>query len=90
MKKWIFAFRVQPPPHTVSARHGGSVFFAWHSRFLRQWYLVAGSYMEKIDPPQMLFVSEEYAREHPSTHFADRPGKPLRLRKKKCEQLSLF
>lgn len=89
MKKWILAFRVDPPAHVVSARTGGSVFFAAYSRWLRQWYLVANGSEEIIDEPEMLFLDEEYASDHPSKIIM-RPEKIRSCRKKKSEQLLLL
>jgi hypothetical protein len=66
MKSWVFTFRVEPPHmQTLMVKSGGSVFDAAYSRWLRQWYLVAGSYMEQIAEPQFIWCSDEYAREHP-------------------------
>jgi hypothetical protein len=87
MKRWIFSFRVEPPNHTVLAKSGGSGFDAYYDRLLEQWYLVAGSHMEKIEQPQMLFLDDEYAREH-ERDLAPPPKKSLR-RSKKPVQMTL-
>jgi hypothetical protein len=87
MKSWVFTFRVEPPHmQTLMVKSGGSVFDAAYSRLLGQWYLVAGSYMEQISEPQFIFVSDEYAREHPR-HWLVAPTVSVR-HKKKDVQLS--
>jgi hypothetical protein len=72
---------------TVMVKSGGSVFNAAYSKWLRQWYLVAGSYMEQISEPQFIWCSDEYARAHPRQTPVRQ--NPLRLRKTKSVQLSL-
>lgn len=86
---WIFSFRIEPPTGVFSARNGGSVFFSAYSRLLDQWYLVANGSEEKIDPPQMIFVSEDYAKAHEKDMRVRRPTIKLRESKKKAIQFEL-
>ena len=87
-KHWTLTFRVTPPNEVISARFGGSVFFAAYSKWLRQWYLIANGTEEKIEEPQMLFLDEEYVREHPSNRFSQIPSKKIRQARRQA-QLSL-
>lgn len=90
MKNWVFTFRVDPPTGTVvSARNGGSVFFAGYSRLLRQWFMVYPGGEEKIDEPQMLFVEDEYAKAHERQNVGRRPTIKLRESKTKPIQFEL-
>jgi hypothetical protein len=89
MKSWIFAFRVEPPPHVFSARNGGSVFFCAYSRVLSQWFMVFPGGEEKIDEPQMIFISDEWAKEHAIEGVVRRPSIKLREGKKKAIQFEL-
>ena len=89
MSLWVFTFRVEPPSCVVSARNGGSVFFAAYSRALRQWYMVLPGGEEKIDEPQMIFVTSEYADTHKRENIARRPSVRLREGKQKLVQYEL-
>jgi hypothetical protein len=89
MKHWVFTFRVEPPAWVVSARTGGSVFFAAYSRIIDQWYLCANGTEEIIDPPDMLYLDEEYVRSHPRD-LVKHPIKHTSLRPEKTTQLKLF
>src|SRR5438477_7422824 len=88
VKHWTLTFRVIPPSEVVSARFGGSVFFAAYSKWLRQWYLIANGTEEKIEEPQMLFLEEDYVRTHPSNRFCEVPAKRIRHSRRQA-QLSL-
>jgi hypothetical protein len=90
MKSWHFSFRVQPPDNTVMGRSGGSVMDTYYDRLLDQWFLVAGGTLEKINEPQMIFVSDEYARQHHSNRIAPENSKNIRQSRKRAVQLSLF
>lgn len=86
MKRWILAARVEPPADVVSARYGGSLIFAAYSRALRCWFHVYPGGESAIVEPQMLFLSEAYARDNPrkSTpisrlRLTSRPSKPKQL-----------
>lgn len=87
MKRWIFTFRVHPPTCVVSARNGGSLFFAGYSPALRQWYWVFPGGSEKIDEPQMIFVAEDYAETHKREGVGRRPS--IKLREGKLVQYEL-
>lgn len=93
-KRWIFTFRVEPPKlQTVMVRSGGSVFDAAFSTLLGQWYMVLpGGSLEQIPAPEMMFVSEDWAREHPAADLSrSSPVKQIRARRsKKNVQLTLF
>lgn len=65
MKSWMATSRVEPPTGVVSARFGGSYIFAGYSRLLRQWYWIIPGGEEKIAAPEMIFVDEQWAKEHP-------------------------
>jgi hypothetical protein len=89
MKHWVFTFRVEPPAHVISARDGSSVFFAAYSTALRRWFMVYPGGEEMIGEPEMLFLEEQYVREHPSKVFV-RPENISSCRKNKDAQLLLF
>lgn len=92
MKHWVFAFRVDPPiGFVVSARTGGSVFFAAYSRPLDQWFMVYPGGEERIAEPQMLFLEEEYVSEHTRdlSKVVRRPTTTLRQGKQKTVQFEL-
>lgn len=90
MKSWVFTFSVILPPCTVSARNGSSVFFAWYSKPLGQWYMVVPGGLEKIDPPQMLFLGRDYVEANRDFHSAPkRSGVRLREPKRKAVQCEL-
>lgn len=73
----------------VSARNGGSVFFAAYSQVLRQWYWVYPGGEQKIDEPQMLFLTSEYADTHKREGVGRRPSVKLREEKQKLVQYEL-
>jgi hypothetical protein len=50
---------------------------------------VAGSYMEIIAEPHFVWVSDEYARTHPSNRIAPENSKKIRQSRKRDVQLSL-
>jgi hypothetical protein len=91
MKRWILAFRVEPPLCTVMVRFGSTVFDGWYSRFQREWFgVLPGGTMERIAEPEMLFVTEDYAREHPAKILRAKE-KSFRVRQsKRPVQLLLF
>lgn len=77
MKHWIFTFRVELPEGVVvSARNGASVFFAAYSP-ARGWEMVYPGGAEKIQAPQMIFVSSEFAGANPRLS----PIVPVKTRK---------
>ncbi len=84
MKSWCFSCRLEPPTWVVSARDGSNVFFAAHSRALRQWYHVYPGGEKEIDAPQMILVTEEYVRQHPNDKFIEKPKIP-HCRKKQAQ-----
>ena len=88
-KRWIFAFSVIPPDCTVSIRYGAAVMFGYYSKWLDQWFAVNGGRETRVEPPQMIFVSEEYARSHRRDLGQVRSYRenPLRIRKQKVEQM---
>jgi len=87
-KSWVFTARVEPPvDKTVSVRFGASVMFAAYSSIWREWFMVAGSYTERIEEPPMIFLDKEYVKEH-QRDFAPPKEKPSRHRKRPV-QLSL-
>lgn len=89
VKRFVFTFRVEPPDYTVSAKSGGSVIFAWFSRVTGQWWhVIPGGSLERIPPPEMIFVDEEYDREHPAD--LSKAPKVSHRQSKKAVQLSLF
>lgn len=89
MKSWVSAFRIDPPVGVVSARNGGSVFFAAFSRVLRQWYMLVPGGEEKIDEPQMIFVEREYVEAH-KRDISRVPRRPtIKLREGKLVQFEL-
>lgn len=65
--------------------------FAAYMPWEKQWYMVAGSHMERIAEPPMWFCDDEYAKDH-QNDLAKEPRKenPLRIRKQKAEQLLLI
>ncbi len=87
MMKWVFAFHVDPPTWVVSARNGASVFFAGYVKVLRQWYMVFPGGEEKIDQPQMIFVTADYADTHKRENVGRRPS--VKLREGKLVQYEL-
>jgi hypothetical protein len=91
MKLWIFTQRVEPPTGVVSGRFGASAMFVSYSHLIKQWYWVYPGGEQKIEQPQMLFLDEEWAREHPSKTFSPKVEKPSCIRRRKgAEQLLLF
>lgn len=91
--KWVLVWRVPPPAGvTISVRTGASVCFAYYSRILDAWKMVANGTEEDIAAPDMWFCDDEYAKEHQrDLSFAPlHVRNPLRLRKRKAEQLSLL
>lgn len=88
MKRWVFAFRVEPPPHTVLVRFGAVVFDAFFSKWFGWQAVYPGGKTERIAEPDMMFVSEEWAKEHERKTFCPvRSTNKIRL-SKKSEQLS--
>lgn len=89
-KSWVLTWRIIPPTGcVVSTRNGSNVFWAAYSRFLRQWYMIYPGGEEKIDEPQMLFVSHEYADTHKREGAVRRPTIKLREGKRKAVQYEL-
>jgi hypothetical protein len=90
MKRWVFTYRVEPPANkTVSARFGSSVVFAYYSKLLERWYLIAGGTEERIEDPPMWFCEDEWAATHQRKDFVPRT-QVRSCRRKKVEQLLLF
>jgi len=91
MMRWVFASRIEPADieGTISARCGCNVFFAAFSK-VTGWLWIYPGGEEKIAEPQMLFVDEEWAREHPRRSPVISRENPLRIRKQKVEQLRLL
>lgn len=88
---WILTGRVEPPTGVVSGRFGASVMFVAYSKLLRQWYWIYPGGEEKIPEPQMLFLDEKWAREHPSKNFSPKLEKASCIRRKKGgEQMLLW
>jgi len=67
--------------------------FCAYSKLLRQWYWIYPGGEEKIAEPPMIFVGEEWAREHRNLSGSGKRikvEKPLAIRSKKPQQLLLF
>ena len=92
MKRWVFTSRIEPAnlAGVVSGRFGSNVLFVSYSRLLRQWYWVYPGTAEKIAEPQMLFLDDLWAREHPREKSVVRREKPLAIRQQRAEQLMLL
>jgi hypothetical protein len=91
-KRWVFSLRVLPPQHTIMGRWGATVMDVFYSKILNQWYAVLpGGTLEKVTEPQMIFVSDAWARDH-QRDLTKHPRRenPLRIRAAKAEQLTLL
>jgi len=62
---WVETRLIEPPEHTVSGRFGGSVMFVGYFKWLNEWrWLQPGGIEERIAEPEMIFVDEEWVRDH--------------------------
>jgi hypothetical protein len=64
VKVWLETRTLDYPTGTVSGRFGGSVMFVAYSRALAQWFWVYGGGEERIAEPPLIFVDDQWAREH--------------------------
>src|SRR5215475_9685086 len=89
MTRWILTGRIDPAaiPGVVSGRFGASAMFVAYDRLRAQWMWIYPGGEEKIAEPQMLFLDENWAREHPGKKSRGRRENPLAIRRQKSEQL---
>ena len=72
------------------ARAGGSVFDVYYCSILQEWqHVIPGGSIEVVPEPEMLFLDEEYVRDHPRD-LVKHPVRHTSLGEKKPVQLQLF
>ena len=90
---WVSVWRIPPPANEViQVRFGASICFAAYSRVLKQWFMVANGKEERIEEPPLWFCRDpEYSKTH-QRDFQEpmRRENPLRIRKRRSEQLVLL
>ena len=89
-KIWVETRTVEPPDFTVSGRFGGSIMFVGYFKAIDEWrWLQPNGVEERIEEPEMIFVTREWARDHLLKTPRARREKPQRIHRSRSQQLLL-